>query len=244
MRLVVTRPKPDGPRLAARLEQLGHHVMLAPLMTVEFDKCATLPAGPWQAVLATSANGLRAIEQIGHLHQLRNLPVLAVGPASAGLAARLGFSKVHSADGNVADLCKLVRQTLNPQHGRLLYLTGASRAGDLQADLAEHGYAVDRLELYAAVPASELPSETRAALAGREVDAVLLYSPRTARIWSDLIRLACLEEQLSTVVHVCLSQAVADSVKSSLDQDLTIALADRPNDDAMLDGLSNLHPSG
>ena len=59
MRVVVTRPEPDGKRTATALRALGHEVLIAPLMNVE-NVAADL-SGHWSAVIITSANAPNAI---------------------------------------------------------------------------------------------------------------------------------------------------------------------------------------
>src|SRR5581483_8187218 len=83
MRILVTRPSPDGERTAAGLRARGHDVVLAPLLTVERLPDAPLGPGPWAAVLLTSANAARAVAVHLRRDELLPLPVLAVGRHSA-----------------------------------------------------------------------------------------------------------------------------------------------------------------
>src|SRR5262245_999401 len=77
MHVLVTRPLEDGAEIAARLAEMGHRALLAPLLTPHF------PDGPQpefqdvQAVLVTSANGVRALIR---RTARRDLPIFAVGP--------------------------------------------------------------------------------------------------------------------------------------------------------------------
>ena len=59
MRLIVTRPLPEGERTATALRRRGHQVLLAPLMRVE--TVAADLAGQWAAVIVTSANAPGAL---------------------------------------------------------------------------------------------------------------------------------------------------------------------------------------
>ena len=53
-------PSPTANAPRRQLRARGHEVMLAPLLRVEIVPDAELGAGPWAAVLFTSANGARA----------------------------------------------------------------------------------------------------------------------------------------------------------------------------------------
>ena len=240
MSIIVTRPEPDGSSLAQRLSSQGYATLLCPLMRIEADPGAVVPAGrKYQALLITSANGLRAIEQAGQLEHLLVLPVIAVGPASARLATAMGFADVREAGGDVKAVADLVGQTLTPAGGPLLYITGKARAGDLKGDLENGGFTVDRLEAYSAVPTGALDEDTITAIRSGEADTVLLYSPRTARIWARLVKSHDLTDEAAAMTRICLSQAVADAVNAEFGQDLTNVVANAPNDDAMLEALAN-----
>ena len=92
MRLLVTRPEPDNERTAAALRVRGYDVMLAPLLRVE-PVAGEFGAGPWAAVLITSANGARAMAVHPRRAELAALPVLAVGAGSAA-AGTSGLNQV------------------------------------------------------------------------------------------------------------------------------------------------------
>jgi uroporphyrinogen-III synthase len=239
MSVIVTRPEPDAGRLAGRLTADGYEPLVCPLMQIVFDETAMIPQREYQAILATSANGLRALEARGLTDSLKTTQVIAVGPASARLAGELGFAQVSEAAGNVEALADLVRQTLSPDQGPLLYVTGKSRAGDLKADLERDDFEVDRVELYEAAPAGQLDLSIAEAIRNGGTDAVLLYSPRTARIWARLVSQEDLAPALSGLRHVCLSQAVADALYKELGRNLTIVVASSPDDDAMLEALAH-----
>src|SRR5436305_15047811 len=116
MRVAVTRPQIDAERTAQALRARGHEVLLAPLMRVE--AIAADLSGVWSAVVITSANALTAVAQNAALTKLQKLPLFAVGQRSA--AAANGFAQIHSADGDVNDLVRLMVR--EHRGGTLLYL--------------------------------------------------------------------------------------------------------------------------
>lgn len=235
MQLIVTRPQADAQRLQTRLEANGHTVCLAPLLSIQVDTAAVIPDRPWQAIAITSANALSAFSDIGIPEQAKAIPVFAVGPASAGLARELGFEDVHQAAGDLGALVELMQTALNPAAGPILYLTGQVRSGDLAADLHSGGFEVDRVELYAAVAATQLPSSAEILIHSGKADGVLLYSVRTADVWARLTGQAGLRAQAAKLTHFCLSQAVADRIRSDLGHHMSIVISSSPDDDAMLD---------
>src|SRR5262245_11013669 len=128
MRLLLTRPEPDAARSAALLRGRGHTVLVAPL--TRFEPIAADFAGPFVAVLMTSANAARAAARHTRIDELRTLPVFAVGKRSAEAAHEAKFANVTSADGALGDLVRLASARL-PRGARALYLAGEDRAGDV-----------------------------------------------------------------------------------------------------------------
>jgi uroporphyrinogen-III synthase len=112
VRLLVTRPEPEGGRTAGLLRQRGHEVLWLPLMRIEPVANAELGAGPWAAVLFTSANAVRAIAAHHRFSELADLPVCTVGRRTQAAAAAAGFVSVMSADGDVNALARLVAARL------------------------------------------------------------------------------------------------------------------------------------
>jgi len=133
MRVVVTRPEPDGKRTATALRALGHEVLIAPLMTVQ-SVSADL-SGHWGAVIITSANAPMAIAENSAKAALTKLPFFAVGQRSADAARETGFTNVTSAGGDVRDLMRTLSAQRPDAKAPLLYLAGEDRATDLVAEL-------------------------------------------------------------------------------------------------------------
>jgi uroporphyrinogen-III synthase len=225
--VLLTRPRPDSEESAAALAARGIETVIAPLLDIAIrDETPSLTG--IQALLITSANGIRAFAQHS---QRRDVPVFAVGDASAGAARALGFAAVESAAGDVGDLAALVRRRLRPQAGRLLHPAGSAVAGDLAAHLSRSGFAVRRYVAYAARSARELPVEARLALAEGSISAVLLYSPRTATIFRDLVVRAGRAADCRFIEALCLSAAVAEALAPLAF--LEIRVAERPEQESL-----------
>ena len=235
MRLIVTRPQEDARSLGRRLTTAGHTVIAAPLLSIRRIAEAPIPERPYQAVLITSANGARALEGRSELERLKSATALVVGRSSAVAAAGAGFARIEVAGGDVAALARRAVQLLRPDDGPLLYVSGAVTAGELASDLAASGFEVDRVVAYVASPAVALPKRCATALAAGKVDGVILFSPRTARIWATLAAAAGQAPAAVRLVHYCLSQNVAATVCNTLGAGVTVEVARRPDEAALLE---------
>ena len=228
MRILVTRPVRDAEETAAKLIAHGHEAVIAPLLEIKLRSGAELSLANIQAVLATSANGVRALApRTGR----RDNPLLTVGAKSAQVARQFGFSNVRHADGDAAALADLAIAELSPDKGALLHAAGLDTRGDLAGHLERAGFTL-RLEiLYDAIAASALPQIAYDALTSR-LDGALFFSPRTAAIFAALVQQGNLAACCERVRAFCISEATAAALRGL--PFLSIEVASRPNEDALL----------
>jgi uroporphyrinogen-III synthase len=204
MRLLVTRPQPEASETAAALRALGHTVLVQPMLSIvsaPAPERLTRPA----AIALTSRNGLRALCAWPQASAWRDVPVLAVGAATAAAAQAAGFADVRAGDGGVEGLARLIAAA--EPRGMVLHPAARQPAGDLAGALGAAGIALVAVEAYAAEPATTLLPEVREALGKGRLDGALFYSERTAAAFAALIRAAGL--RLSGVTCFALSPAVA-----------------------------------
>ncbi len=239
IRALVTRPAEDSADLVRALEQRGISVLAEPLLTIRPKDGVAVGLANVQALLFTSANGVRAFAGAS---SSRDLPAFAVGDATAEALRGLGFARIESAGGDVEDLERLVRRRLDPGRGRLLHAAGSSVAGDLAGRLILAGFVVDRVQLYDADPATDLSDTSRAEIANGGIDWVLVFSPRTAAAFASVIERAGLAEAARKITLVALSKAVAEAASLPFQK---IAIAAEPTQAALLstvDGLIEAKP--
>jgi uroporphyrinogen-III synthase len=230
VRLLLTRPEPDTQRTAAALRAQGHDVIAAPLLRIEPAADAQIGAGPWAAILITSANAAHAVAAHARGTPLRALPVFAVGRRSAEAMAAAGFADVTSADGNVSDLAQLVAARMQPA-APLLYLAGEDRSGDLAGDLRAHGFAVETVAIYRTIAATSLPPSAAQALASG-IDGVLHFSRRSAEVFVEAARAAGVLESALQATHFCLSAPIAAPLTLAGAADVRVA--ERPSEALLL----------
>lgn len=235
MRIVVTRPDPDGKRTATALRARGHEVLVAPLMKVHF--VAADLSGNWGAVIVTSAHAANAIADNSAHSALIKLPLFAVGQRSAEAAQQAGFTDVTSAGGDVRDLVRTLTAQCADAKAPLLYLAGEDRAADLVGELTARGIAAEMRIIYRAVTAPFPPALIEALTAG-EVDAVLHFSRRSAENYVSGARQAGIAGPAQAVRHLCLSAQVAEPLAGAS----RVAIAARP-DEAALIGLLQAPPA-
>lgn len=230
MRLLITRPQEDAVAIAELLRARGHVPIVAPLMAVQVREGSELALEGVQALLATSANGVRAASQ---RTARRNLPVYAVGPQTAEAARAAGFKHVFSAEGDANALVEFVAERADPRKGGLLHAAGAETAGRIGQALQAKGFAVESVVLYDAVPVTTLPENALRTLQDGTLNGVLLFSPRSGKTFATLVTAAEVAGACEKLEAYCISPATAASLSP-----LTfarVAVAGGPNQDAMLE---------
>jgi uroporphyrinogen-III synthase len=228
MRVLVTRPRPDGERTAATLRGRGYHVLVAPLMQVK--PIAAELAGEWSAVIISSANAVRALDA-KQIVLLSKLPLFGVGQRSADAAREAGFTNVRSANGDADDLIRLVAASHADKAATYLYLAGQDRAADVESELARRGIKARTVIVYKNVTLG-YPPELVDALRNRQIDVALHFSRRSAENYVNGAKAAGLGEPAWAPEHFCLSAQVAEPLRAAgIGQ---IGVAPEPNEAALL----------
>ena len=228
MRVLVTRPADDARETAALLKARGHDPVIAPLLGVRYHDGAPLDLDGVQGLLLTSANGARALAR---RTSRRDLAVFAVGTQTAQAARDAGFGDVRNADGDAATLGDAVRRMADPAAGTLLHAAGAEAEGRLAQLLGAAGFRVRTAVLYDVPAVAALPDAARAAWDG--LDAVLLYSARSAQVFAHCTRAAACDP--SRLLAACISPGAAKPLAGLAVR--AVRIAARPNQDALLDCL-------
>jgi len=232
MRVLVTRPLDDALEIQILLAARGHEVVVAPLLRVEFRLGPDIDLTGVQGILATSANGVRALAQrTGR----RDVSVFAVGPQTAQAAQALGFNSVRNADGDSVALARAVPNWASPKAGALLHAAGADAAGKLAETLTAAGFHVRSEILYDVVAVGEMPANAVDEIAAERTDAVLLFSPRSARAFVQCLQAAGLAQHAGRMIAGCISEATAAALAPLTMKEIRIAV--RPNQASLLNCL-------
>ena len=227
MKVIVTRPSPDAEAFAAAAARLGADPLISPVMAIR-NREASLDLSGISALAFTSSNGVRAFAA---LSSERSFKVFAVGEATAAAATLAGFSEVDIATGDVESLSALILKS-KPTRS-VLHLAGSERAGDLVRHLSLKGVSARRAVIYEAVKIDHMTPEAARALSEiGNSSAVVLFSPRSARLFLDQARRDGVLDQLRSATAFCLSGEVAEEASESRWQ--TTLVAEERNAAAML----------
>ena len=205
-RVLVLRPEPGASATVERARMRGLEAAAVPLFEIE-PLAWDAPPGEFDGLLLTSANAVRSSGE--KLHELRGLPVYAVGQSTAQGAHEAGFSIAAVGHGDVERLLASLDPGL-----KLLHLCGEDRT-TVSTDRRQ----ITPLPVYRA-KATEAPK-----LGGLEAAVALIHSPRAGRRFAELV------EDRGSIVIAAISPAAAEAVGKGWE---AVEAAAEPNDDALL----------
>jgi uroporphyrinogen-III synthase len=216
-RVLLTRPQPGADATAQALHAAGHHPLVQPLMA--YAPCPWSPPEiPPDAVMLTSAAAVRHAGPAAAAFQ--SLPTLCVGTQTTRTAKAAGWAGAETAG---PDLATLYQTAAARGPMRILHLAGEHRSkAKIPAALT-----IDTRPVYTAhLHPLQDPGP---------VDAVLLFSPRSARHFaSEWDRL---KRPRAGLALVAISPAAAAAAGPGW---ASTAVADTPDEAALLLALQRL----
>jgi uroporphyrinogen-III synthase len=237
--ILLTRPQADSEHLAHQIAKLGYDGAIEPLLSILPVVTPRPDIANLQAVMLTSAHALDFLDR-AQAETLFNYTCFCVGAHTAAAAELFGFQKTLTAAGDGSALANQMKQTLNPKAGAILHIAGRDTDSRGREELLQAGFAVRPWITYVAETSQALSATTLRLLHARQLDAVLLFSTRTAETLTHLIRHHNVETCCETMIALGISEAVRKAL-SPLPWRLTEA-APLPTEDAMLERLQKLLP--
>ena len=205
MHIVITRPKEDSFQLIEKLNQLGHITTHLPVIKIEKLETKKINLKNYEGIIFTSSNAIRFINV-----EKFNLKIkcFCVGESTELTAKQAGFINTYSSGGTVNSLIELIIRTLDNKSGKLLYLSSEFISKDLDLDLINEGYSVDRVSNYTSLPIEQIDETLLNFLKKNPPDVFFIYSTKSAKNLFNLINKYSL---LNIVTHsnlMCISEKV------------------------------------
>ncbi|WP_290780550.1 uroporphyrinogen-III synthase [Hoeflea sp.] len=253
VRVLITRPQPGADRTAARVSQLGRQAAVMPLfeasVTASMDDLP--PATEIGGLIATSARafdmfGNQSVSESGYA----DIPVYAVGTATAQAARDAGFAHIHEGGGtaeallqelvgNLAPVSSGADRTCSPDSAMpLVYLAGVPRTPMIEAGLSAHQVSLRVVECYKMNKLSYSTDIVKTDILSPAPDVVLFYSANAARAFCELAGTGAIDEVIESVGFLCLSPPIAAELPPGWQPRVTVAK--RPDEDSLLALLSAL----
>lgn len=227
MRILVTRPLKQSIATQTHLMELGHEIIVEPLLTIS-PLVTPQPTGEFAGAVLTSVHAVGALSRT---KLDKDILLFTTGMATQLAAYDAGFKNCITVEGSSVELVKtipLMLQVSEPQlrNPKLLYPCAQETAHDLPALLQPHNITCTQWPVYRSTQSTAFSDSTRGLLQSGDVDAVLLYSPKTANCFTKLMG------DLNWPDVYTLSEQIAAQLPSSV-QD-TARFPKVPNEEALL----------
>ncbi|GGE08298.1 hypothetical protein GCM10011390_29200 [Aureimonas endophytica] len=183
MRVLILREPEAAEETAGALAALGHEPLRLPLQAI-VPLGAPPPPGRFAALVVTSRNALPALSR--HLSGT-DLPLLAVGAATAARLRGAGFAIAVTGEGAAASLVSPAAELAGRAGLPLLLALGRSRSADLETGLAARNAPFTVWETYETRPRRPEIAEIAALFAAGRPEAALLLSATQAEGFAALL---------------------------------------------------------
>jgi len=210
MHILLTRPLEDCSEMILKFKSLGHQVSHLPLLEINKVNYSEKSFLNFKGIIFTSANSVKFLD----LKQIdKNILCFCVGNATEKKARSAGFQKVISAEGNVENLKELILQNFNPKDGKLIYVSGETISIDLDQQLSNEGYNIERIINYRTSHNKKFNDEFTNELKQKIPDIVYVYSQNSASSFINFIKvnqfeslwmntnLMCIGEKTSSILN-------------------------------------------
>ena len=233
--IITIRPEPDASRDVDWLRRYQVPAMAVPVMRAEQQSFDLPDTPPFQAIIFTSRhavaaiagiNGIASIDKVATLGALRSLPVYAVGRRTALVARQAGFDYVTTGPGDGNALVPLMVANLNPNAGDILWPSASIISFDIASRLADFGYSIRQIPVYAMVATKHVSDDLPARLAACSSAAVVAMSARSMDLFSQMLNTSQFAGYRKRITVIASSKVIAAAAGSGW-ADIIVAKAPR-----------------
>jgi uroporphyrinogen-III synthase len=205
LHIIITRPKADSFYVIEGLRKLGHIVTHLPVIKIQRLETKKINFQNYKGVIFTSSNAIKFLN-IDKFNL--KIQCYCVGKVTELTARQSGFTNICTSDGSVDSLIELIIRNSENKLGRLLYLSSEFISKDLDVDLKNAGFLVDRISNYTTLPIEEIDKKTLDFLKKKSPDAIFIYSSRSAKSLFNLIKKYSLLNVVTQSNLMCISEKV------------------------------------
>ena len=179
--VLITRPIEDAKIIADLVTQKGYAAFTEPFLKVVFEETSLPDLKIYEALIFTSANGVRAFCDKA---QERNLPIFTIGKNTAEAARQAGFKIITNADGDVDALTKILPENMSEKP--YLHIRGKHISRSLSPQ--NQDLSIDEKILYHTEKIEEISDECLEMICRGKFSHILFFSERTAESFVNYIR--------------------------------------------------------
>ena len=213
MNILITRPLIDSEDLMGKFFSLGHKIVHIPTLKVSAANASPVDAKKYDAFIFTSANAIRNLK----LNNLDNSKIcFCVGSITEKIVRQKGYNNTISAGGTVNALKNIILNSDQIDKKKsIAYFCGDYISSNLDKELKNEGFQVDKIINYTSEKITELNEENNKIIKNHPPDIIFIYSQRSAESFIEIVKKYSLNGLMTESRVLCISEKVLGVLKKS-----------------------------
>ena len=213
MNILITRPLIDSEDLMGKLFSLGHKIVHIPTLKISAANIDPVDAKKYDAFIFTSANAIRNLK----LNDKDTSKIcFCVGSITEKIVRQKGYNNTISAGGTVNALKNIISNSDQIDKKKsIAYFCGDYTSSDLDLELKNEGYQVDKIINYTSEKITNLNEENNKIINNHPPDIIFIYSKRSAESFIEIVKKYSLNGLMTGSRVLCISEKVLGVLKNS-----------------------------
>ena len=213
MNILITRPLIDSEDLMGKLFSLGHKIVHIPTLKISASNANPVDAKKYDAFIFTSANAIRNLKLD---NQDTNKICFCVGSITEKIVRLKGYNNTISAGGTVNALKNIILNSDQIDKKKsIAYFCGDYISSNLDKELKNEGFQVDKIINYTSERITELNEENNKIIKNHPPDIIFIYSQRSAESFIEIVKNYSLNGLMTESRVLCISEKVLGVLKKS-----------------------------
>ncbi len=213
MNILITRPLIDSEDLMGKLFSLGHKIVHIPTLKISSANVSSVDAKKYDAFIFTSANAIRNLKLD---NQDTNKICFCVGSITEKIVRLKGYNNTISAGGTVNALKNIILNSDQIDKKKsIAYFCGDYISSNLDKELKNEGFQVDKIINYTSEKITELNEENNKIIKNHPPDIIFIYSQRSAESFIEIVKKYSLNGLMTESRVLCISEKVLGVLKKS-----------------------------
>ena len=213
MNILITRPLIDSEDLMGKLFSLGHKIVHIPTLRISASNAYPVDAKKYDAFIFTSANAIRNLKLD---NQDTNKICFCVGSITEKIVRLKGYNNTISAGGTVNALKNIILNSDQIDKKKsIAYFCGDYISSNLDKELKNEGFQVDKIINYTSEKITELNEENNKIIKNHPPDIIFIYSQRSAESFIEIVKKYSLNGLMTESRVLCISEKVLGVLKKS-----------------------------
>ena len=212
MNILLTRPLIDAEDLMGKFFSLGHKIIHIPTLKILAANIDPIDAKKYNAFIFTSANAIRNLKLINHD---KGKICFCVGSITEKIVRQVGYNNTISAGGTVNALKNIIFNSDQIDKKKLIaYFCGDNISSNLDAELKQEGYQIDKIINYTSKKITDLNEENNKIIKNHPPDIIYIYSKRSAESFVEIVKKYALNGLMTESRVLCISEKVLSVLKN------------------------------